>query len=99
MNIFNLGKLEAKFKKALEESTKDCPEFQSDINETMKLFEKRLTKDQKQMYYDKEEKKKQIRKNTKDKAEEDFLQMKIDAEYGMEPYLKLVEDYNKKCNR
>lgn len=99
MNIFNLGKLEAKFKKALEESTKDCPEFQSDINETMKLFEKRLTKDQKQIYYDKEEKKKQIRKNTKDKAEEDFLQMKIDAEYGMEPYLKLVEDYNKKCNR
>lgn len=99
MNIFNLGKLEAKFKKALEESTKDCPEFQSDIDETMKLFEKRLTKDQKQMYYDKEEKKKQIRKNTKDKGEEDFLQMKIDAEYGMEPYLKLVDDYNKKCNR
>ncbi len=99
MNIFNLGKLEAKFKKALEESTKDCSEFQSDIDETMKLFEKRLTKDQKQMYYDKEEKKKQIRKNTKDKGEEDFLQMKIDAEYGMAPYLKLVDDYNKKCNR
>ena len=99
MNIFNLGKLEAKFKKALEESTKDCPEFQSNIDETMKVFEKRLTKDQKQMYYDKEEKKKQIRKNTKDKGEEDFLQMKIDAEYGIEPYLKLVDDYNKKCSR
>ncbi|SMP17421.1 hypothetical protein [Chryseobacterium profundimaris] len=97
MNLFNLGKLEGKFKKALEESTKECPQFQENIDEIMKVFEKRLTKDQKQMYYDKEEKKKEIRKNTKDKAEEDFLQMKIDAEYGMQPYLNLVDDYNRKC--
>lgn len=97
MNLFNLGKLEGKFKKALEESTKECPQFQENIDEIMKVFEKRLTKDQKQMYYDKEEKKKQIRKNVKNKAEENFLQMKIDAEYGMEPYLSLVDDYNKKC--
>lgn len=99
INFFNLGKLDDKFKKALEEATKDCPEFQSNIDETMKLFEKRLTKEQKQLYYDKEEKKKQIRKNTKDKDEEDFLQMKIDAEYGREPYLQLVDAYNQKCKR
>lgn len=99
MNIFNLGKLDDKFKKALEESTKACPEFQSNIDETMKVFEKHLTKEQKQVYYDKEEKKKQIRKDIKDKNEENFLQMKIDAEYGMQPYLKLVDDYNKKCYR
>ncbi len=99
MNLFNLGKLEGKFKKALEESTKACPEFQANIDETMKAFEKSMKKEQKQMYYDKEEKKKQIRKATKDKAEEDFLQMKVDAEYGMEPYLKLVDAYNQKCTQ
>lgn len=99
MNIFNLGKLEGKFKKALEEATKECPEFQENINETMKVFEKSQKKDLKQMYYDKEAKKKQIRKDVKNKAEENFLQMKIDAEYGMKPYLQLVDDYNKKCSK
>ncbi|MEG0762079.1 MAG: hypothetical protein RR411_11455 [Chryseobacterium sp.] len=99
MNFFNLGKLEGKFKIALQEATKSCPEFQANINETMKAFEKPMKKEQKQMYYDKEEKKKQIRKATKDKAEEEFLQMKVDAEYGMMPYLNLVNDYNKKCTK
>lgn len=99
MNLFNLGKLEGKFKIALQEATKPCPEFQANIDEIMKAFEKPMKKEQKQMYYDKEEKKKQIRKATKDKAEEEFLQMKIDAEYGMEPYLKLVDDYNQKCTQ
>lgn len=99
MNLFNLGKLEGKFKIALQEATKPCPEFQSNIDETMKVFEKPIKKEIKQMYYDKEEKKKQIRKATKDKAEEEFLQMKVDAEYGMEPYLNLVNAYNQKCTQ
>ncbi|WBV61807.1 hypothetical protein PFY12_06705 [Chryseobacterium camelliae] len=99
MNLFNLGKLEGKFKIALQEATKACPEFQANIDETMKVFEQPMKKELKQMYYDKEEKKKQIRKATKDKAEEEFLQMKVDAEYGMAPYLKLVNAYNQKCTK
>lgn len=99
MNLFNLGKLEAKFKKAVEEATKECPEFQSHIDETMKVFENSQKKDLKKVYYEKEEKKKQIRKQTKNKAEENFLQMKIDAEYGMKPYLQLVDEYNKRCSK
>lgn len=99
MNFFNLGKLGGKFKKALEESTNDCPEFQENIDEIMKVFEKRLTKEDKQMYYDKEEKKKQIRKDVKDKDMENFLQMKVDYEYAIQPYIKLVNDYNMKCSK
>ena len=99
MNLFNLGKLEDKFKKAVEEATKECPEFQAHIDETMRVFESSQKKDLKKIFYEKEEKKKQIRKQTKNKQEENFLQMQIDAEYGMKPYLQLVNDYNKKCNK
>jgi len=99
INLFNLGSLEGKFKKAVEESTKSCPEFQSVLNEAMKTFEKMSRKEMKQAYYDKEKRKKQIRKNTKDKEEENFMQMKEDVDYALKPFLWLADEYNKTCSK
>lgn len=98
MNFFNLGKMEGKFKKALQESTKDCPSFQSNIDEIMKNFDKSNKQDWKRQYYEKEDQKKQIRKEVKDKNTAEYLQIKIDADYMRKPYLDLVNAYNQKCN-
>lgn len=98
MNFFNLGKLEGKFKKALQESTKDCPSFQSNIDEIMKNFDKSNKQDWKKQYYEKEEQKKQIRKEVKNRNTAEYLQIKMDADYMRKPYLDLVNAYNQKCN-
>lgn len=99
MNIFNVGKLEGKFKIALQEATKSCPEFQSNIDEIMKLFEKSNKENMKKQYYDKEAQKKQIRKDIKDKETELMLQIKVDEDYMVKPYLDLVNSYNLKCQK
>lgn len=98
MNFFNLGKLEGKFKKALQETTKDCPSFQNNIDVVMKNFDKSNKQDWKKQYYEKEDQKKQIRKEVKNQNTAEYLQIKIDADYMRKPYLDLVNAYNQKCN-
>lgn len=99
VNIFNLGKMEGKFKIALQEATKSCPEFQSNIDELMKAFEKSNKANMKKQYFDKEAQKKQVRKDIKDKDVELMLQIKLDSDYMIKPYLDLVNAYNMKCKQ
>lgn len=99
MNLFNIGTLENKFKIAVEEATKDCPEFSQYMKDNYEKMEKMDKKELKKQYFEKEDKKKEIRKTVKNKDMQNFLQAKVDSEYGMKPYIQIVDQYNSTCTK
>ncbi|WP_407404430.1 hypothetical protein [Chryseobacterium sp.] len=99
MNFLNIGTLEGKFKIAVEEATKDCPEFSQFMKENYEKMDKIDKKELKKQYFEKEDKKKEIRKTVKNKDMQNFLQAKVDSEYGMKPYIQIVDQYNSTCTK
>lgn len=99
MNLFNIGTLEDKFKIAVDEATKDCPEFSQFMKDNYEQLDKMDKKEMKKQYFEKEDKKKEIRKTVKNKDMENLLQAKVDTEYSMKPYIQIVDKYNNTCTK
>ena len=93
INLFNLGKIDDKIKAGLLAVSNDCPTFQKDIDNQMKILEKEIVENRKEGI----KKKNQMRKDIKNKNEENLMAIKIDYDYVIKPYLNLMNRFNDKC--
>ncbi|WP_294210349.1 hypothetical protein [uncultured Chryseobacterium sp.] len=95
IGLFNAGKTKGKFKKAFEQVTSDCPQYQSYLDTAIeKLMDKKVVKEDNR---ERVTKKNQARKSIKDKDMELQILQKIDNEYNVKPYIRLIEEYGKTC--
>lgn len=95
IGLFNMGKIKGKFKKAFEEVTADCKQYQSHLDDAVeKLMDKKLMKE---IYKEKAARKKAARKEIKNKDMELYVLQKIDNEYGIKPFIDLINEYGRIC--
>jgi hypothetical protein len=95
INLFNFGKIDDKLIFVLKEVFKDCPEFVKKFNGDPKKVLSNYFKDPQQRKIDKKE----FKENSKDlsKHEKKELEMKMNEKMWIDPYLKLIEEYNTTC--
>lgn len=93
INFFNLGKIDDKIKAGLLAVSNDCPIFQKDIDNQMKILEKDVVENRKEGI----KKKNQARKDIKNKNQENLMAIKIDYDYVIKPYLNLMNRFYDKC--
>lgn len=93
INFFNLGKIDDKIKAGLLAVSNDCPIFQKDIDNQMKILEKEVVENRKEGI----KKKNQARKDIKNKNQENLMAIKIDYDYVIKPYLNLMNRFYDKC--
>lgn len=93
INFFNLGKIDDKIKAGLLAVSNDCPIFQKDIDNQMKILEKEVVENRREGI----KKKNQARKDIKNKNQENLIAIKIDYDYVIKPYLNLMNRFYDKC--
>ncbi len=93
LNFFNLGKIDDKLEKALYEVTKDCHAFSDTLHARIKALEKEAKESRGEAI----KMKNKVRKEIKDRGEENFAAMKIDHDYATKPFEILLDEYSAKC--
>lgn len=95
IGLFNMGKIKGKFKKAFQEVTVSCKQYQPHLEASVeKLMDKKARKE-----IDKERlaKRKEARKDIKDREMENYILQKIDNDYNIKPLVMMIEEYGNIC--
>ncbi len=95
VNLFNLGKIDDKFKIAVKEIFKDCPELIAKMD-----LEKTFTKEDKRsavQKYKEEEKEYKAKAKELPRKERKSFRTKFYENKALEPYFIMIDEYNKTC--
>ncbi|CAA7389600.1 hypothetical protein [Chryseobacterium fistulae] len=95
INIFNLGSIKGKYKKAFEEVTKDCPVFQKELEQYINHLNEK--KKRKERYTVKEEKRKDALKTIKNKEMLEYILQKIETDFHIAQYTEIIDTYSNTC--
>ncbi len=95
LDIFNFNKINEKMIFVLKEVFKDCPEYLKNFDNNPNTFLEKYFKTRQEMKNDEKE----LKESTENlpKNERKQLEMEMKSKFFTDPYLKLIDEYEKTC--